>query len=168
MAISPSPRSSPRPSRSSAKQSASSSPLRSRKARPSATSPGWREQRDATPALAPFHWEIEFPEVFDRENPGFDAFIGNPPFAGKNAVAAGNITGYPDWLKSLHDESHGNADLVAHFYRRAFNLIRNGGTLGLIATNTIAQGDTRSSGLRWIMRARRRDLPSHQTRQVAG
>ena len=45
---------------------------------------------------------------------------------------------------------HGNADLVAHFYRRAFNLIRNGGTLGLIATNTIAQGDTRSSGLRWI------------------
>ena len=30
------------------------------------------------------HWEIEFPEVFDRENPGFDAFVGNPPFAGKN------------------------------------------------------------------------------------
>ena len=47
-------------------------------------------------------------------------------------------------------ESHGNADLVAHFYRRAFNLVRDGGTFGLIATNTIAQGDTRSSGLRWI------------------
>ena len=69
--------------------------------------PWLEEQRDATPALAPFHWEIEFPEVFDRENPGFDAFIGNPPFAGKNAAAAGNVTGYPDWLKSLHDESHG-------------------------------------------------------------
>ena len=126
--------------------------------------PWLEEQRDATPALAPFHWEIEFPEVFDRENPGFDAFIGNPPFAGKNAVAAGNITGYPDWLKSLHDESHGNADLVAHFYRRAFNLIRNGGTLGLIATNTIAQGDTRSSGLRWISEHGGEILPSHQTR----
>ena len=112
--------------------------------------PWLEEQRDAHPPLAPFHWELEFPEVFDRENPGFDAFVGNPPFAGKNAVAAGNIAGYPDWLKVLHDESHGNADLVAHFYRRAFNLIRNGGTLGLIATNTIAQGDTRSSGLRWI------------------
>ena len=112
--------------------------------------PWLEEQRNAHPPLAPFHWELEFPEVFDRENPGFDAFVGNPPFAGKNAVAAGNITGYPDWLKSLHEESHGNADLVAHFYRRAFNLIRNGGTLGLIATNTIAQGDTRSSGLRWI------------------
>ena len=112
--------------------------------------PWLEELRDANPPLAPFHWEIEFPEVFDRENPGFDAFVGNPPFAGKNAVAAGNIAGYPDWLKTLHKESHGNADLVAHFYRRAFNLIRNGGTLGLIATNTIAQGDTRSSGLRWI------------------
>ncbi len=32
--------------------------------------------------VTPFHWEIEFPEVFDRENPGFDAFVGNPPFLG--------------------------------------------------------------------------------------
>ena len=108
------------------------------------------EQRDGDPPLAPFHWEVEFPEVFDRENSGFDVFVGNPPFAGKNAVAAGNVGGYPDWLKTRHDESHGNADLVAHFFRRAFDLVRAGGTFGLIATNTIAQGDTRSSGLRWI------------------
>ena len=108
------------------------------------------EQRHGDPPLAPFHWEIEFPEVFERENPGFDAFVGNPPFAGKNALAAGNVAHYPDWLKTLHEGSHGNADLVAHFYRRAFNLVRDGGALGLIATNTIAQGDTRSSGLRRI------------------
>src|SRR5208283_1242199 len=43
-----------------------------------------------------------------------------------------------------------NADLVAHFFRRAFNLLRQGGAFGLIATNTIGQGDTRSTGLRWI------------------
>ncbi len=108
------------------------------------------ERRNAEPPFAPFHWEIEFPEVFERDNPGFDGFVGNPPFAGKNTVAAGNVTGYPVWLKQVHEESHGNADLVAHFYRRAFNLLREGGTFGLIATNTIAQGDTRSSGLRWI------------------
>ncbi len=30
----------------------------------------------------PFHWEVEFPEVFSRESPGFDSVIGNPPFAG--------------------------------------------------------------------------------------
>ena len=122
------------------------------------------DRRRADPPLAPFHWEIEFPEVFEREapgreaegtpgaggSPGFDAVVGNPPFAGKNTVAAANATGYPDWLKTLHEESHGNADLVAHFFRRAFTLVRDGGTFGLIATNTIAQGDTRSTGLRWI------------------
>ena len=102
------------------------------------------------PPLAPFHWEIEFPEVFERENPGFDAIVGNPPFAGKNTVAAANVAHYPDWLKQAHPESHGNADLVAHFFRRAFDLVRRDGAFGLIATNTIAQGDTRSTGLRWI------------------
>ena len=120
------------------------------------TGEAWRhevemaERRSAEVPFAPFHWEIEFPEVFERDNPGFDGFIGNPPFAGKNSVAAANVAGYPNWLKELHEQSHGNADLVAHFYRRAFDLLRDGGTFGLIATNTIAQGDTRSSGLRWI------------------
>src|SRR5262249_43952472 len=32
--------------------------------------------------IVPFHWEIEFAEVFERTNPGFDAFVGNPPFMG--------------------------------------------------------------------------------------
>ena len=92
---------------------------------------GWLEEaRDAEPPLAPFHWEIEFPEVFDRENPGFDAFVGNPPFAGKNTLVAGN----PRRLSStgsstIHEGAHGNADLVAHFFRRAFDLLRDGGTL---------------------------------------
>ena len=100
--------------------------------------------------IEPFHWEIEFPEVFDRDNPGFDAIVGNPPFAGKNTIGNSNPSGYMDWLKEVHPESHGNADLVAHFYRRSFDLLRQGGTFGLIATNTIGQGDTRSTGLRWI------------------
>ena len=112
---------------------------------------GWLDEwRNAEPPLAPFHWEIEFPEVFERENPGFDAIVGNPPFAGKNSVIAANVGEYSNWLKQLHEKSHGNADLVAHFYRRAFDLIRREGAFGLIATNTIAQGDTRGTGLRWI------------------
>jgi len=100
--------------------------------------------------VRPFHWETEFPEVFDREGLGFDAIVGNPPFAGKNTLINGNREGYVDWLKAIHEESHGNSDLVAHFFRRAFNLLRTHGCFGLIATNTIGQGDTRSTGLRWI------------------
>jgi hypothetical protein len=98
--------------------------------------------------VTPFHWQIEFPEVFRLG--GFDVIVGNPPFAGKNTIAEGHATGYLDWLKLIHEESHGNSDLAAHFFRSAFTLLKPGGCFGLIATNTIGQGDTRSTGLRWI------------------
>ena len=101
-------------------------------------------------AVIPFNWEDEFLEVFERENPGFDCIIGNPPFAGKNTIINGHAENYLVWLKENYPESHGNSDLVAYFFRRSHQLLREGGTLGLIATNTIAQGDTRSTGLRWI------------------
>ena len=100
--------------------------------------------------LRPFHWEVEFPEVFGGGRDGFDAIVGNPPFAGKNTLIASNRDRYPDWLKTMHEESHGNSDLVAHFFRRAFTLLRRDGCFGLIATKTIRQGDTRHTGLRWI------------------
>jgi hypothetical protein len=106
--------------------------------------------REGEKGIQPLHWQLAFPDVFGRPEPGFDIFVGNPPFAGKNTISEGSPDGILDWFKQLHPESHGNADLVAHFFRRCFQLLRPGGSLGLIATNTIAQGDTRSSGLRWI------------------
>lgn len=57
---------------------------------------------------------------------------------------------YRDWLPIVNPEANSNSDLVAHFFRRAFTLLRKSGSFGLIATNTIAQGDTRSTGLRYI------------------
>ena len=119
---------------------------------------GWDKARQLRAQLAsgdhpitPFHWQIEFPEVFEGETPGFDSIVGNPPFAGKNTITHGNRTGFLDWLKVISPESHGNADLSAHFFRRAYGLLRAGGTMGLIATNTIGQGDTRESGLRYLL-----------------
>ena len=67
--------------------------------------------------------------------------MGNPPFAGKNTTASANVNCYPDWLKHIHTESHGNADLVAHFFRQAFNLLREKGAFGLIATKTIRESN---------------------------
>ena len=101
-------------------------------------------------AIMPFHWELEFPEVFAREGAGFDAIVGNPPFLGGSKISTALGAGYLSWLLQMHDNSHGNADIVAHFFRRIFLLLRPGGAFGLIATNTIGQGDTRSTGLRWI------------------
>jgi hypothetical protein len=101
--------------------------------------------------ITPFHWQVEFPEVFARDNGGFDAIVGNPPFAGKNTIIAGSVKNYLPWLQTIHEGAHGNADLVAHFFRRAFGLLRQSGVFGLIATNTIGQGDTRASGLARII-----------------
>ena len=101
-------------------------------------------------SIEPFNWELEFSEVFDRENPGFDVVIGNPPFLGGKSISTVFGNRYRDWLSLQHAESNKNADIVAHFFRRSFHLLRKGGTLGLIATNTIGQGDTRLAGLRWI------------------
>ena len=105
--------------------------------------------------VVPFHWEVELPEVFstscnDATTTGFDVFVGNPPFLGGTRISSSLGELYRDYLLEMHAASHGNSDLVAYFFRRAFVLLRQGGTLGLIATNTISQGDTRSTGLRWI------------------
>jgi hypothetical protein len=105
--------------------------------------------------VVPFHWQLEFPEVFtadqvDKAKAGFDVIVGNPPFAGRNTLVNAHHKHYLDWLKTTHLQSHGNSDLVAHFFRRSFDLLKESGCLGLIATNTVYQGDTRSTGLRWI------------------
>lgn len=127
----------------------------------------WALQHDGLPKLTelaeslqqgefpvtPFHWEIEFPEVFARENGGFDALVGNPPFAGKNTLLNSNHAQYLPWLKAIHVGSHGNSDLVAHFFRAGFSLLRENGTLGLIASKTIGQGDTRSTGVTQILKS---------------
>ena len=114
-----------------------------------------------------FHWMLEFPEVFYAARPDpldgmkankaafMDAFVGNPPFAGKNAISDANPPGYLDWLMAKHPEVKGrpNTDLSAYFYRRCAELIGAHGALGLIATNTIAQGDSRLLSLKALVDA---------------
>jgi len=106
--------------------------------------------REGEKGIQPLHWDIAFPDVFERERPGFDVFVGNPPFIGGRRI--GGIYGddYKDWLQQISIGGNANSDIVAHFFRRCYSGIRSGGTMGLIATNTIAQGDTRGTGLRWI------------------
>ena len=54
-----------------------------------------------------FHWGIEFPEVFERANPGFDAIVGNTPFAGHTTIVEANAAVYTDWLRTIHPGSAG-------------------------------------------------------------
>jgi hypothetical protein len=94
----------------------------------------------------PYHWALEFPEV--EANGGFDAIVGNPPFQGGKKISGAIGGQYRDYLVEwVAAGVRGNADLVAYFYLRASRLLRPSGGFGLIATNTIAQGDTREVGL---------------------
>ena len=107
---------------------------------------------DASHPITPFHWEVEFPEVFTRANGGFDVFVGNPPFMGGMLISTRQSINYLNWLTSSFAETGDRCDLVAYFFRRAFELLRDGATFGFVATNTISQGDTREGGLAWICR----------------
>lgn len=96
------------------------------------------------PLAPPLHWPLEFSHRFD-------AFVGNPPFLGGGQVSGAFGDAYLAWLGALHPGAHGNADLCAHFLRRADTLLADSGTIGFIATNTVGQGDTRGTGLQHLL-----------------
>jgi hypothetical protein len=97
----------------------------------------------------PLHWPLVFPELFaDTPNPGFDTVIGNPPFLGGQKISAALGSDYLAWLAVWDgDGKKGSCDLAARFVLRADALLRSGGQLGYVTTNTLVEGDTLSVGL---------------------
>jgi hypothetical protein len=108
----------------------------------------FRHDPDGAPRAA-LHWPLAFPEVMLRDgSPGFDAIVGNPPFQGGQKITGAIGTDYRDYLvEHLASGRRGSADLCAYFFLRAAALTRTPGQIGLVATNTIAQGDSREVGL---------------------
>lgn len=97
-----------------------------------------------------FHWALDFAEVFAQG--GFDVILGNPPFMGGLRISGNFGEPYRNWLEYAFQPFGGTADLCAAFFRRGFSLLKPGGRLGMIATNTLGQGDTRESGLAVILK----------------
>ncbi|MFI6352311.1 Eco57I restriction-modification methylase domain-containing protein [Streptomyces sp. NPDC050743] len=99
----------------------------------------------------PLHWILAVPDVMERG--GFDAVIGNPPFLGGTKISGALGGNVRDWFSNVLAGGHGGgrADIVAYFFLRAKEILASKGNLGLIATNTIAQGDTRETGLDLIV-----------------
>ena len=141
---------------------------------------GYRELRAQADELLgtrrPFHWPLEFPEIFGDEGAGsdvdwdnmdeilsanflaprhgFDAIIGNPPFQSGKHITGVLGTDYRDYLvEHIANGKRGHADLCAYFFLRGYVLLGEEGDLSLLATNTIAQGDTREVGLDQLLAA---------------
>ncbi|MEU0019616.1 Eco57I restriction-modification methylase domain-containing protein [Streptomyces rochei] len=106
----------------------------------------------------PLHWPLVFPEVFTGRG-GFDAVVGNPPFLGGTKITPSHGYAYRQYLSEYVSRgvSKTNTDLIAFFVMRLQSLLGRSGVLGVVATNTLAQGDTRAvaldqlSDLGWVI-----------------
>ena len=109
-----------------------------------------REAQKALAGQVPFQWPLEFPEVI-VERGGFDAFVGNPPFMGGLKLETAFTTEWRAYLVTHLARGlkgvRGTADLCSYFFLRARQLLKENGLVGMLATNTIAQGDSRTVGL---------------------
>lgn len=94
----------------------------------------------------PFHWVLEFPEVFERG--GFDGIVGNPPFLGGKKITTTLGVAYREYLvNNIAKGKKGAADLVAYFFLRAHELSNSESHIGLISTDSITNGDSFIVGL---------------------
>jgi type I restriction-modification system DNA methylase subunit len=95
-----------------------------------------RVKTDAKPLPGfPFHWDLEFPEVFFKEDPGFDAVVGNPPY-----IRQERLKSQKPFLKTFPC-FHGTADIYVYFYTQGLRLLRKGGFLGFISSNKFMRAE---------------------------
>ena len=111
-----------------------------------------RKAEDLLGGQRKIHWELEFPRIFgDSEMSGFDIIVGNPPFLGGSKISGELGTTFLNYLFATYTSSGGVADLCAYLFRKGFEILKKNGYLGMVATNTIGQGDTRETGLAKIV-----------------
>lgn len=95
------------------------------------------------------HWFIEFWDVVDAG--GFDLIIGNPPYLGGQGLSGSYGHTFCEWVKWEYAPT-GLSELVVYFLRRIYDLLRPGGFVALITTNSIKDGDVRADGLEQLMK----------------
>ncbi len=104
-----------------------------------------RALREGPDAIEPFHWEVEFPEVFaasDAGSRGFDAIVGNPPWVSYAGRAAQPLDEprraiYATFYRSFA----GYKNLQGVFVERAAQLLQEDGRLGLVLPSSMAELD---------------------------
>ncbi|MBU4075506.1 MAG: N-6 DNA methylase, partial [Euryarchaeota archaeon] len=82
-----------------------------------------------------FHWELEFPESFyekgaPKENPGWDAVVGNPPWG------AAFDKQDKSYLSEVFESYFGDIDSCNLFTEIGIKLVSNKGNVGFITPNT--------------------------------
>ncbi len=95
-----------------------------------------------------FHWFLEYPEVMSKG--GFECILGNPPYKGGTRITKTYGSRFAHYLLSVYPASKGTADLISYFVKRDVHLLGDAGYIGLLSTDSIAKGSTRSSTFEYI------------------
>ena len=111
--------------------------------------------RDTVDGLArrPFHWPLDFPEVFIRAGSGFDAIVGNPPFLGNRLWKSSLGDRFQRQSQMVLGDAPGKIDLSVVFHRRASDLLRSQGCYGLLGATNMAEGSAIEIGLGKLVNA---------------
>lgn len=104
------------------------------------------------PVRRPFHWPLEFPEVFVGERKGFDAVVANPPYIGGRLISGNLGRFYYNYLDVIREGRKGSPDLCVFFLLRAYSLLGNAGTVGMVVTALIKDTGNRTVGLDHLVR----------------
>lgn len=111
-----------------------------------------REVGEARKDHRPFHWPLQFPEVFARQRSGFDAFVGNPPFLGGKRISGAFGSSYQKYLVNhVTLAKSASVDLVVHFFIRVHSLLREEGYVGLLGRRSLNEAMNREVGLRQLI-----------------
>ncbi|HEV2772140.1 MAG TPA: N-6 DNA methylase [Thermoleophilaceae bacterium] len=104
--------------------------------------------------VSPFHWGLEFPEVFlsvagmPRDDGGFDAVIGNPPYV-RIQVLGRRLA---DWCRRRYRTASGSFDTYIPFLERGVELLAPQGRLGFIVPNKLTKLDYGRRLRDWLAR----------------
>ncbi|MGG6295965.1 DNA methyltransferase [Leptolyngbya sp. AN02str] len=83
--------------------------------------------------------------------PKADAIIGNPPFLGGYRIRQELGKEYLTKISHFFPEVKGQVDFCTYWFRLAHNQLHEHGRAGLVGTNTISQGQSRSAALQYIV-----------------
>jgi hypothetical protein len=95
-----------------------------------------------------FQWFLAFPEVMSSG--GFDCILGNPPYLGGQALSSTYGHQFGHFVRWEYAPT-GLSDVVVYFVRRIYGLLRPGGFMSFLTTNSIKDGDVRKDGIAQVI-----------------
>ena len=98
-----------------------------------------------------FDWQAAFPQVFDGENPGFDAVIGNPPYISMLQLDKTQHSAIKPYWKRKFKSAAGAFDIYVLFVEQSFSLVKSSGLFSFIIPNKFLAAEYASEFRKWLI-----------------